>query len=154
MPKPKNLGPCALPDCENTRKEFRKLTSYTIEKIQKKDFEQKYNFLKENDQLCYDHYLRIVEPDRNKRRKSDNCESYAEASSSQQVNIEGLDWSKIKVNFNERDVTMSKDDFSILVDNITQMKLKLNEVSSDKINREADGGSQLIFFFLFNRLIC
>src|SRR4051794_2764411 len=70
MPKAKNLGPCIIPDCTNAVK-FNKMTNYTIEKVKNKDLEEIYSFIKEGDQLCYIHYLEIVEPDRNdKKRKS------------------------------------------------------------------------------------
>src|SRR5437588_3952774 len=71
MPKQKNLGPCVISGCENAVK-FNKMTNYTIEKIRNKDSERKYDFIKEGDQLCYMHYLEIVEPDRNDKDKKDN----------------------------------------------------------------------------------
>ena len=40
------------------------MTTFTIEKIRNKDLENKYDFIKEGDQLCSKHYPDIVEPDR------------------------------------------------------------------------------------------
>ena len=143
MPKPKNLGPCIISGCKNAVK-FNKMTNYTIEKIRHKDSERQYDFIKEDDQLCYIHYMEIVEPDRydrydkeKKKRKSSeslNNENvrvrtdklYGEPSSSKP--IDELDWSKIKLNFNEENVVISKEDFSLLVNNINQMKLQLDNM--------------------------
>ena len=166
MPKPKNLGPCMLSSCENGAP-FCKMTEYTIEKIRRKDLENKYNFIKKDDQLCYKHYLDIVEPDRNDKSRKKSTESLnidysrnlhteTKASSSQVINNDEIDWSKIRVNFTEKNVTMSREDFSLLVDNIPQMNNLLyvdqenttidviDEVEDsnvDTINREANKGN-------------
>jgi hypothetical protein len=168
MPKAKNLGPCIIPDCKNAVK-FNKMTNYTIEKIRDKDSEKQYNFIKEGDQLCYTHYMKIVESDshdKEKKRKSNeslNNENvrvrtnklYVEPSSSK--SIDELDWSKIKLNFNEENVVISKEDFSLLVNNINQMKSKLDNIPyhidehEDSIvhitDKDVDDGGN--FFFVF-----
>lgn len=139
MPKPKNLGPCIISGCKNAVK-FNKMTNYTIEKIRHKDSERQYDFIKEGDQLCYTHYMEIVESDRHdkeKKRKSSESlnnenvrvmtdKSYGEPSSSKP--IDKLDWSEIKLNFNEENVVISKEDFSLLVNNINQMELQLENI--------------------------
>jgi len=51
---------------------------------------------------------------------------YGEPSSSKP--IDELDWSKIKLNFNEENVVISKEDFLLLVNNINQMKLQLDNM--------------------------
>jgi len=68
MPKPKNLGPCVISDCNNSAP-YRKLQTGTIEKIRSKDLENKYYFLEEGNQLCFKHYMKIVEPDRHDKDK-------------------------------------------------------------------------------------
>ncbi|CAJ0854249.1 13040_t:CDS:1, partial [Entrophospora sp. SA101] len=141
MPKAKNLGPCIISDCKNTAVKFNKMTSYTIEKIRDKNSERQYDFIKEGDQLCYTHYMEIVEPDRHdKKKKRKSSESlnnenvqvmtdklYGEPSSSKST--DELDWSKIKLNFDEENVIVSKEDFSLLVDNINQIKLQLDNIT-------------------------
>jgi len=51
MPRAKNLGPCVITGCDGTDR-FYKMTTFTIEKIRNKDLENKYDFIKEGDQLC------------------------------------------------------------------------------------------------------
>ena len=140
MPKPKNLGPCVLSGCENGI-QFCKMTEYTIEKITKKDLENKYGFIKKGDQLCYKNYLDIVEPDRNDRNRKKIVESsnvdYSGRlhieTSSQVIDNDEIDWSNIRVNFTGKNVTMSKEDFSLLINNIPQMNNLLCVDQDDSI---------------------
>jgi hypothetical protein len=165
MPKAKNLGPCIISDCKNTVK-FNKMTSYTIEKISDKDSEKRYGFIKEGDQLCYTHYLEIVEPDRHdqqKKRKSAlevDCSKNVRAKTCDEPlsseSIDKLDWSKIKLNFTEENVVISKEDFSSLVNNINQMKLQLDNIlchidehedsSVDVTDKDVDDEGNSFFF--------
>lgn len=145
MPKPKNLGPCVLPGCENGI-QFCKMTEYTIEKINKKDSENKYGFIKKGDQLCYKHYLDIVEPDRNDRnRKNVDYSGHLHTeTSSQVIDNDEIDWSNIRVNFTGKNVTMSKEDFSLLINNIPQMNNLLCVDQNDSIIDVMDEAEDLI----------
>ena len=137
MPRAKNLGPCVITSCDGTDR-FYKMTTFTIEKIRNKDLENKYDFIKEGDQLCSKHYPDIVEPDRNtKYRQKKNSDepnlqrtdnSHSESSSSQLINMSTneSEWSSIKVNYTDENIIMSREDFSLLVKNIEQMKFQLD----------------------------
>jgi hypothetical protein len=114
------------------------MTTFIIEKIRNKDLENKYDFIKEGDQLCSKHYPDIVEPDRNtKYRQKKNSDepnlqrtdnSHSESSSSQLINMSTneSEWSSIKVNYTDENIIMSREDFSLLVKNIEQMKFQLD----------------------------
>lgn len=162
MPRAKNIGPCTITNCEGTNR-FYKMTHYTIEKIRFKDLENKYNFIKEGDQLCSKHYLDIVEPDRNNRNKNSSesnfqrtDDSYSGSSSSQLINMSAneLEWSDIKVNYTNDNVIMSREDFSLLVKNIEQMKFQLDnqlycveENEDSSFDGEINSGNLSIYVF-------
>lgn len=151
MPRAKNTGPCVITGCEGTNR-FYRMTAYTIEKIRNKDLENKYNFIKEGDQLCSKHYPDIVEPDRNtkyreKKNSSETDNLHSGSSSSQLINM-FTDESNIKINYTNENVTMSRDDFSLLVKNIEQMKLQLDnqlyqveEKEDPSFDDEVDNGN-------------
>ena len=71
-----NNGPCKVKDCDKNDPniyKFRKFTQLSKEKAIKTNTYQNYNYLQINDQLCFSHYLSIVEANRrskNKKRKS------------------------------------------------------------------------------------
>ncbi|CAJ0650097.1 13020_t:CDS:2 [Entrophospora sp. SA101] len=71
MPKAKNLGPCVIPECnyENTCR-FRKMTKLAIEKVKNKHPEGSYNFIEEGNELCHEHYMKIVESDIHEKYKN------------------------------------------------------------------------------------
>jgi len=176
MPKPKNLGPCIISDCNNPAP-YRKLQAKTMEKIRNKDLEKKYYFLKEGNQLCNRHYMKIVEPDRYDKQKENQMEersnesldaeniriehsnSYDESSSSNQLinTIDNrLDWSKIKIDLTKNNVTMSKDDFLSIVEHINKEEFQLDnnlyyveddeDPNFDVINNEIDDGNLKLIY--------
>ena len=66
---PKNLGPCSIRDCQTNSNQYRRITENALTKAKAKGTFDQYNYLELEMQLCYPHYLSIVEPDRNDKRK-------------------------------------------------------------------------------------
>ncbi|GES81508.1 hypothetical protein GLOIN_2v1872628 [Rhizophagus clarus] len=64
----KNHGPCSVQNCNQVSR-FRQFTSLAYEKAQKKGTYEAYTYLRIGQQLCHNHYMSIVEPDR--RQKSE-----------------------------------------------------------------------------------
>ncbi|RIB05675.1 hypothetical protein C2G38_2219021 [Gigaspora rosea] len=64
-----NLGPCSVINCTYTNVKFRKLTELAYEKCYKKRMLEVYPYLKVRKQLCHPHYCKVVEADRNQRRR-------------------------------------------------------------------------------------
>lgn len=135
MPKAKNLGPCAIPECDykNTCR-FRKMTKYAIEKIRNKHSEGNYNFIKENDELCHEHYMKIIESDIHEKYKSKTSVSLDTVGNSNDIPREfsrecELDWTRIKINLVDDNVVLSKDDFRNIINHISNLKLQINESS-------------------------
>ena len=146
MPKPKNLGPCAIPKCdyENTRR-FRKMTELAIEKIRNKHSEGSYNFIKENDQLCHEHYMKIVESDIHEKYEGKSRELLNTVGNSNEVTGEfsresELDWTKIKINLVDDNIVLSKDDYRNIINHLTNLELQINE------------NSYYIYWDFFNKL--
>src|SRR6185437_1730054 len=70
MPPKKNHGPCSIPDCQTNSNQYRRITDCALTKIREKDIDNQYNYLEIEMQLCYPHYLSVVEPDRHNKNKS------------------------------------------------------------------------------------
>ena len=64
-----NLGPCSIINCTHTDVKYRKLTELAYEKCYKKRMLEVYPYLEVGTQLCHPHYCKIVEADRNQRRR-------------------------------------------------------------------------------------
>src|SRR5205823_14837922 len=79
----KNLGPCAVKECNKPTKRFRTFTVNCKRKAIAKETYNNYH-IEVGFQLCHSHYLEICEPDRytkynkieNKRPKIDDKENY------------------------------------------------------------------------------
>ena len=67
---PKNYGPCSVQNCNLQQDRYRQFTSLAYNKAQKKGTYKTYPYLRIGQQLCYSHYLQIVESDRNERPKT------------------------------------------------------------------------------------
>jgi hypothetical protein len=64
-----NNGPCKVKGCDKNdpdKYKFKKFTEYAKRKAISADTFPNYNYLQIDDQLCYSHYLSIVETSRNK----------------------------------------------------------------------------------------
>src|SRR5260364_177469 len=60
MPRQKLTGPCAVNNCNNSVKSYRNVTQDLKTKIDLY-FDSQYNYLKVNqDQICFEHYMNIV----------------------------------------------------------------------------------------------
>ncbi|RIB02068.1 hypothetical protein C2G38_2228885 [Gigaspora rosea] len=60
----KNLGPCSINNCQIRPNQYHGITEYALRKAKEKGTFNQYNYLEVGKQLCYPHYLKIVEPDR------------------------------------------------------------------------------------------
>ncbi|CAG8565973.1 5467_t:CDS:1 [Cetraspora pellucida] len=69
MPPKKNIGPCSIRNCQSNSNQFCRITKYVLTKIKTKDILNQYNYLEIKMQLCFPHYLSIIEPDHNDRNK-------------------------------------------------------------------------------------
>jgi hypothetical protein len=71
MPHKKLSGPCNVLNCKNNGAKFRTFTKVAHRKAVEKDTYSKYNYLQIGQEICFPHYLSIVEPDRSiKYRKN------------------------------------------------------------------------------------
>ncbi|CAJ0637993.1 15855_t:CDS:2 [Entrophospora sp. SA101] len=71
MPHKKLYGPCSVLNCENNSPKFRTFTKVAYRKAVEKGTYPKCNYLKIGQEICFSHYLSIVEPDRSiKYRKN------------------------------------------------------------------------------------
>ena len=66
----KNKGPCSIQNCNRNSTLFRKITSIAYNKAQNKGILEQYGDLKIGQEICYSHYLDIVEPDCNTNKKN------------------------------------------------------------------------------------
>ncbi|RHZ85463.1 hypothetical protein Glove_65g108 [Diversispora epigaea] len=73
---PKNYGPCSIQNCNLKQNQYRQFTSLAYNKALKKGTYKMYPYLRVGQQLCYSHYLRIVEPDRNQSQKISESKNY------------------------------------------------------------------------------
>jgi hypothetical protein len=70
-----------------------------------------------------------------------------------------LEWSSIKVNYTNENVIMSREDFSLLVKNIEQMKFQLDnqlyveENKDSSFDSEINSGNLSIYIIFFLMLI-
>ena len=157
MPKAKNLGPCVIPECnyENTRR-FRKMTSLAIGKVKNKHPEGSYNFIEEGNELCHEHYMKIVESDIHEKYKNKSLEiSQTKINDLSESKEDESDWTKIKINLVDDNVILSKDDFRNIISHINNLELQINENSyyidenndDFDVNNEISNGNLLILYF-------
>jgi len=157
MPKAKNLGPCVIPECnyENTRR-FRKMTSLAIGKVKNKHPEGSYNFIEEGNELCHEHYMKIVESDIHEKYKNKSLEiSQTKINDLSESKEDESDWTKIKINLVDDNVILSKDDFRNIINHINNLELQINENSyyidenndDFDVNNEISNGNLLILYF-------
>ncbi|CAG8489404.1 19502_t:CDS:1, partial [Racocetra persica] len=64
----KNESPCSIQNCSRNFI-FRKITSIAYKKVQTKRTLEQYDSLEIGQEICYSHYLDIVEPDCNFKKK-------------------------------------------------------------------------------------
>lgn len=162
MPKAKNIGPCIIPECnyENTRR-FRKMTSLAIEKVKNKHPEGSYDFIEEENELCHEHYMKIVESDIHEKYKNKSSEvsqtKINDLSGESELKEDELDWTRIKIDLVDDNVILSKDDFRNIINHINNLELQINESSyyidehTDDFdaNYEISNGNLLILYFYY-----
>lgn len=160
MPKAKNLGPCVIPECnyENARR-FRKMTSLAIEKIKAKHPEGNYNFIEEGNELCHEHYMKIVESDIHEKYQNKSLgiakTTINDLSGESESREDELDWTRIKINLVDDNVILSKDDFRGIITHINNLELQINENSyyidefndDFDVNNEISNGNLPILYF-------
>jgi hypothetical protein len=67
MPKAKLQGPCAVQGCTNNSNDFRRLTKIAFEKASTRKTLAHYSSLQMHQQICFQHYMQIVEGDMGKK---------------------------------------------------------------------------------------
>ncbi|CAJ0915239.1 1834_t:CDS:2, partial [Entrophospora sp. SA101] len=60
-----HYGPCFIRNCKIIPKKYHGITANALKKAKEKGTFNQYNYLEVGKQLCYPHYLKIIEPDRN-----------------------------------------------------------------------------------------
>ena len=65
----KNLGPCSVVNCTYRDVIFRKITELAYQKCQEENILEIHPYLEVGKQLCHPHYCKIVEFNRNKRKR-------------------------------------------------------------------------------------
>jgi hypothetical protein len=68
----KNLGPCSIHNCQINSNQYRGITTNALRKAKENGTFDQYNYLEFGKQLCYPHYLSIIEPDRNKKLQTNS----------------------------------------------------------------------------------
>ncbi|CAG8520385.1 8038_t:CDS:1 [Cetraspora pellucida] len=66
----KNLGPCSVRNCQINPKQYCEITDNAFRKAKEKGTFSQYNYLEIRKQLCYPHYLEIIEPNHHNVKKS------------------------------------------------------------------------------------
>lgn len=61
MPNSKLTGPCSIHNCDKNSNNFRCLSDRAIEKATTKGNLRRYPYLQQNHQVCFPHYMAIVE---------------------------------------------------------------------------------------------
>ncbi|CAG8625625.1 4583_t:CDS:1, partial [Cetraspora pellucida] len=126
MPLQQNTGPCKIKDCNNNTNRYLKFTENAFQKSIEKNIFNNYSYLNINDQLCYIHYLEIVEPDRNNKRKSVNFEDkkkiYEIFTISEAIENE---WKNITISISDDQVILNKNDFAKLINRTNQLELQI-----------------------------
>jgi len=143
-----NSGPCKVNGCDKndpTKYKFKRFTEYAKTKAIRADTYQNYNYLQIGDQLCLSHYLSIVEADRNKKNKNkkrkleefdeiyieddDHTEFglsyFLENSNDNKLNFNH--WSNVNVKYYDDEVSLSKNNFDLLIKKISVMEKKIRE---------------------------
>src|SRR5688572_24525049 len=149
-----NYGPCKVENCKNNDPNTNKFRTFTEDSknkaIKHKTYED-YNYLKIGDQLCHPHYLSIVVPNRGndkKRRSGDFGEifivddddstefklSHILENSSDNVEENFDYWSDININNHKDKVSLSNENFDLLINKIKEIQKQLNDYKKNKIN--------------------
>jgi hypothetical protein len=77
MPQSKLSGPCSVNNCTLINKGFRRLTDHAWQKALTHKTLQQYSYLQKGQQICYPHYLNIVEPDHHESKEMQTAEHYS-----------------------------------------------------------------------------
>jgi len=72
MPKSKLNGPCSVQGCTTNSSDFRRLTTKALEKTAALQTLMQYPYLQLHQEICYPHYMQIVEINNAKKRKLHN----------------------------------------------------------------------------------
>jgi len=147
---------CKVKDCNNNdsnKHKFKKFTQLSKENAIRTNTYQNYNYLQIGDQLCFSHYLLIVEADRNKNKKrkseefneinirndDDNTE-FIEFDLSYFLNTNNNDklnfnyWFNINIKYYDDKIILSKNDFDLLINKIKKIQKNIDEYEEVKKN--------------------
>ncbi len=70
----RNFGPCLIANCAYENVAFRLITELAYQKCLKANMLETYPYFEVGKQLCHQHYCKIVESDRHKKRKLNDQE--------------------------------------------------------------------------------
>jgi hypothetical protein len=145
-----NKGPCSILNCKNP-KPYRKFTAVSYTKSVDVGTFSYFNYLKVNEsQLCSFHHLQICEPKKGKKLDSfenqNMNENFQEQiysytiedllndSNDQDMMQVDVSFNDINVDINNDSVTMSTNDFALLLNKIHQMQKKQIEI--EQLNKK------------------
>ena len=134
-----NINYCQVLDC-GSNKNIRTFTHGAKKKSEEKGTFSMYSYLNVDDKICQQHYLIIVEPDRNIKKKKSSSNFY-------QTNLSNLlknkndnssnsfeNWSDIKVDMMNDKPNLTKDNFDLLLQKISNMESELNVYRNNQIS--------------------
>jgi hypothetical protein len=140
MPKnTQNKGPCVIIDCKSTVDvdKFRRITDIALKKLHEHPNWEDFNFLKLDDQLCFSHYMKYVEPTKRRRleAKGHNEDNSEMENVNNNPSLRG-----ININITEEGVLLSKEDFKLLVQKINNIELTIenNQKQIESLIETAD----------------
>ena len=133
-----NINYCQVLDC-GSNKNIRTFTHGAKKKSEEKGTFSMYSYLNIDDKICQKHYLIIVEPDRNIKKKT--------SSNFYQINLSNLlknkndnssnsfeNWSDIKIDMVNDKPNLTKDNFDLLLQKISNMESELNVYRNNQIS--------------------
>ena len=121
-----NKGPCTIIDCKSTADtdKFRRITDVALEKLRESPNCEDFNFLKLGDQLCFSHYMKYVEPEKCRRLETKSYNEDKDNNEMEDVD-NNLFLRGVNVNMTKKGVLLSKEEFKLLVQKISDMELTI-----------------------------
>src|SRR6185369_8480505 len=125
-----NINYCQVLDC-GSNKNIRTFTHGAKKKSEEKGTFSMYSYLNIDDKICQKHYLIIVEPDRNIKKKTSSPNFYQISLSNLLKNKNNSsnsfeNWSDIKIDMVNDKPNLTKDNFDLLLQKISNMESELN----------------------------
>lgn len=137
---------CQVLNC-GSKKDVRTFTSGAKTKSEEKETFPMYNYLNVGDKICLRHYLMIVEPDRNIKKKKSSSSSNSYQTSLSDLLLKNKNdassnnfesWSDIKVDIVNDKPSLTKDNFDLLMQKISNMEAELNFYRNNQMNESSN----------------